>query len=188
MLASERSCPRTTSAAAVPVVDRDPAAVPFADRDLVDPNHLLSRLTRAMQLLLHVLSIEILDRLSAQPGFLGQVLDRHAPATPSHEEGEARGVERIVASQARGSCFIVPHVLQWPPGGARRKPSGHRRGPVLLELARSRERGRCPTGVGVCIRQSCQISGHRSTQNTRFHSSDDAVSRAVCTHSPRRRA
>jgi hypothetical protein len=77
------------------VADHDPVRVPFADRDFVDPDHLRSRLARSTQLLLHVLRVEGLDRLPVQPGFRGHVLDRHASATPSHEEGEALGVEGV---------------------------------------------------------------------------------------------
>ena len=77
------------------VADHDAVGVPLADRDLVDPDHLRRRRPRPSHLLAHILRIEVFDRLPVQPGFLGDILDRHAPAAPSHEEGEALGVEWV---------------------------------------------------------------------------------------------
>ncbi|MEP6935051.1 MAG: hypothetical protein ABI988_14115, partial [Nitrospirota bacterium] len=64
-------------------------------------------------LLAHLLRLEVFDHLPVQPGFLGDILDRHAPATPSHEEGDALGVERVAASHSSFSCFTLPHRVQW---------------------------------------------------------------------------
>ena len=51
----------------------------------------------------------------------------------------------------------APQAVFFPAaGGERCGPSGHRRGPVPLEWAGSRESGRCPKGVGVCA------SGHHA--------------------------
>jgi len=63
------------------VADHDSVGVPLAYRDLVDPDHLWRRLLRPLQLRVHVLRIE--------------VLDRHALAALSHGEGEALGVKRV---------------------------------------------------------------------------------------------
>ncbi len=78
------------------VADHDAVGVSLADRDLVDPDHLGSRRPRPAQLLPHVLHLQVLDHPPIQVRFLGHVLDGRDSATPSHEEGKAFAVERIV--------------------------------------------------------------------------------------------
>ena len=43
--------------------------------------------------------------------FLGNALDRHGPAAPSHEEGEAFGVERIVRKPVQGFLLHLAACL-----------------------------------------------------------------------------
>lgn len=107
-----------------PVADNEVGAVPLANRDLVDPNFLRGRSVRSMQLLEHVLLVGCLDRVTVQPGFLGDILARHGPVAPSKEEGEALDVERMVRQPIQGfllhlsrtSCTRARRDKSPPPG------------------------------------------------------------------------
>src|SRR3990172_6303955 len=78
------------------VAHHDAIDMAFADRDLVDSNHSGGRRSSSAQLLPHILLLQLLDGLPIQVRFLGNVLDGRDTATPSHEEGEAFRIERIL--------------------------------------------------------------------------------------------
>src|SRR6266487_4146390 len=65
------------------VTDHDPVAVAFADRNLVNPDHLRTRRAHALELSFHVLLVQRLDRVPVQRQFLRHVLDRR-PSAPPH--------------------------------------------------------------------------------------------------------
>ena len=87
---------QTRSAGRAAVADHDPVGVTFADRDLVDADHLRPRRAGALELGLHVLLVQRLDRVPVQLQFRRHVLDRRRPAAPADIVGKALGVERIV--------------------------------------------------------------------------------------------
>src|SRR5467141_3649901 len=78
------------------VTDHDPVAVAFADRNLVNPDHLRTRRAHALELSFHVLLVQRLDRVPVQRQFLRHVLDRRPSAPPPDKVGKALGIERIV--------------------------------------------------------------------------------------------
>ena len=78
------------------VADHDPVGVAFADRNLVDADHLRTGRARALELGFHVLHVQRLDRVPVQRQFLRHVLDRRRPTAPAHIVRKALGVERIV--------------------------------------------------------------------------------------------
>ena len=61
-------------------------------RDLGDPDDPRVRLAGALELLAHVLLVELLDRIPPQQQFLGHVLDRLAATAPSYVAGKAARV------------------------------------------------------------------------------------------------
>jgi hypothetical protein len=85
--------------AAQEVADHDPVGVTFADRYLVDADHLRTRRARALELGFHVLHVQRLDRVPVQRQFLRHVLDRRRPTAPAHVVRKALGVERIVRQE-----------------------------------------------------------------------------------------
>jgi hypothetical protein len=78
------------------VADHNPVIVSFADRYLVYANHLRPRCAHALELGLHVLLVQRLDRVPVQCQVLSHVLDRGRPTTLAHIVRKALGVERIV--------------------------------------------------------------------------------------------
>src|SRR5712691_13122985 len=58
------------------IADHDPVAVTFADRKLVNADHLRSGRASTLELRFHVLLLQHLDRLPVQRQLLRQVLDR----------------------------------------------------------------------------------------------------------------
>src|SRR5438309_3057171 len=78
------------------VAHHNPIRVSFANRYLVDADHLWFWLSRLSELRLHVLLVQILDRMPIQLELLGHILDGRR-ATPSpHIVSKALGVKRIV--------------------------------------------------------------------------------------------
>src|ERR1039457_1653337 len=82
--------------AAPKVADHGPGGVTFADRNLVDADPLRTRRARALELGLHVLHVQRLDRVPVQRQFLRHLLDRRPPATPADKVSKALSVEWIV--------------------------------------------------------------------------------------------
>ena len=75
-LASERSSPpNQIGRPRTQIAHHDPIGVALADRDLVDADHLWARAARSRELRLHVLLLQLLDRVPVQMQFLGHVLD-----------------------------------------------------------------------------------------------------------------
>ena len=68
----------------------------FADRYLIDAYHLRSGRAYALELGLHILHVQRLDRVPVQRQFVRDVLDRRPPAPPADKVRKALGVERIV--------------------------------------------------------------------------------------------
>jgi hypothetical protein len=99
--------------AADQVADHDAVAVPFADGDFVDADSPGRRLAGAAKLLVHVLLVQLLDRVPIQEQVLRHRLDRRVPAASSHEDGETLGVERIVGQpvQTFGLHGAAPRAL-----------------------------------------------------------------------------
>src|SRR5438876_10895170 len=90
VLAAEPDRPATHE-----VADHDPVAVTFADRKLVDADHLRSGRASTLELRFHVLLLQHLHRLPVQRQFLRHVLDRRLPAAAADKVSKALGVERI---------------------------------------------------------------------------------------------
>src|ERR1700730_6910543 len=78
------------------VADNDPVIVSFADRYLVDADHLRPGRAHALELGFHVLLVQRLDRVPVQRQVLSHVLDRCRPTTLAHIVCKTLGVERIV--------------------------------------------------------------------------------------------
>src|SRR6266581_4371222 len=78
------------------IANHDPVVVTFADRKLVDADHLRSRRASTLELRFHVLLLQHLDRLPVQRQFLRHILDRRLPAAPADKVSKAFGVERTV--------------------------------------------------------------------------------------------
>ena len=68
----------------------------FADRYLVYANHLRPGCAHAVELGLHVLLVQRLDRVPVQRQVLSHVLDRRRPTTLAYIVCKTLGVERIV--------------------------------------------------------------------------------------------
>ena len=85
--------------AAQQVADHDPVGVTFADRYLVDADHLRTRRARALELGFHVLLVQRLDRVPVQRQFRRHILDRRRPTAPADIISKALGVERIVRQE-----------------------------------------------------------------------------------------
>jgi hypothetical protein len=84
--------------------------VAFADRNLVDADHLRARRAGALELGFHVLLVQRLDRVPVQLQFRRQVLDRCRPTPPADIIGEALGVMRIVSQKVE--LVTLPQRLQ----------------------------------------------------------------------------
>ena len=82
--------------AAQQVADDDAVRVPGADGEFVDADDLGSRAAGAVELLPHVLLVELLDGVPIEVQVLGHVLDGGDPAVAADAEGEALGVKRVV--------------------------------------------------------------------------------------------
>ena len=78
------------------IADHHAIVVPLVHRDLVDRDDPRVRLAGALELLAHVLLVELLDRIPPQPQFLGYVLDRFAGTASAYVAGKA----------ARGGCAL----------------------------------------------------------------------------------
>src|SRR5258705_1620251 len=78
------------------VANDNPISVPFANRHLVDANHFRSWLASLGQLRLHVLLVQLFNRVPVQLEFLSHVLDGRRATPPPHIIGKALGVKRIV--------------------------------------------------------------------------------------------
>jgi hypothetical protein len=81
------------------VADHDAVRMPFADRDLVDANGLGSRCTSPLELGLHVLLVQCLDRIPVQMHLFGNFLDARRATAPTHVVRKALCIERIVGQQ-----------------------------------------------------------------------------------------
>ena len=77
----------------------------FADRKLVDADHLRSGRANTLELRFHVLLVQNLDSLPVQRQFLRHVLDRCLPAMSANKVSKAFGVERIVGQ--KGGPFAL---------------------------------------------------------------------------------
>src|SRR6516164_5683704 len=78
------------------IADHDPIAVPFADRDFINAYCLWTWRAGTLELGLHVLLVERLDRMPVQLQFRRHLFDRRSPATPADIISKPLGVERIV--------------------------------------------------------------------------------------------
>src|SRR3974390_3066649 len=81
------------------VAHYDPVAMALADRNLVDADHLRTRHPHPLELGLHVLLVQHLDRVPVQRQLLRHVRNRRLPAAAPDKIGEAFGVERIVGQK-----------------------------------------------------------------------------------------
>jgi hypothetical protein len=78
--------------------DRSPRSdrLDLADRDLINTNYPRARRAGTLELRLHVLLLERIDRVPVQLQFRRHVLDRRRAAATADLIGKALGVERIV--------------------------------------------------------------------------------------------
>ena len=88
--------------------------MPFADRNLVDPNALGAWGTYPAQLLPHVLLVQLLDRLPVQVQLPRHIAQGGRPTPPPDEKGEAVGIKRVGGQPGRllllhGSTARTPH-------------------------------------------------------------------------------
>ena len=79
------------------IADNDPVTVSLADGDLVDADDGGRGRPDAAELLAHVFDLQGLDRLPVQAEFASYIPDSRGPTAPTHVEGEALGVERVVS-------------------------------------------------------------------------------------------
>jgi len=116
MLASERSSPpKPDRPTTDQVADDDPVTVPPADGDLVDADDRRCRRPGATELLAHVFDLQGLDRLPVQAEFASYILDSRGPTAPTHVEGEALGVKRVVGQPVQR---LLLHCAAAPAGHA----------------------------------------------------------------------
>ena len=92
------------------VTDDNPVTMSLSDRNLVNPDDPRPRGSDPAQLLVHVLLVELFDRLPVQMQFFGNVLDRRSPATATDEESKAIGVKRIVGQPRKPFAFHLATV------------------------------------------------------------------------------
>jgi len=81
------------------------------DREFVDADDFGGGAADAIELLLHVLLVEVLDRVPLEEQVLGHVLDGGDPAVASDPEGKAPGVVRVVGDPVEAFAF---HGLALP--------------------------------------------------------------------------
>src|SRR5437764_8033970 len=99
MLASERSSPPNQIPPTNEIADHDPVAMAFPDRDLINPDRLWTWRADTLELRLHVLLVQRLDRVPVQFQFRCHFLDRRSSATPADIMSKPLGVERIVGQK-----------------------------------------------------------------------------------------
>jgi len=78
------------------------------DRDFVDPNDLGSRIAGAVELLVHVLLVEIFDSMPVEVAVLGDILDGGETAKASDADGVAVGIKRIIRQPFESFPFHSP--------------------------------------------------------------------------------
>src|ERR1019366_1298010 len=88
-------------ARALQITDHDAVDMALADGNLIDPDDLGTRLTRAPQLFAQVLFLQILDGVPVKVQLLGYVLDAAGATAPTDIPGEALGVERVVGQESQ---------------------------------------------------------------------------------------
>src|ERR1019366_7340234 len=86
-------------ARAFQITDHDAVDMALADGDLIDPDHLGTRLTGSPQLFAQALLLQILDGVPVKVQLLGNVLDAAGATAPTDVPGEALGVERVVGQE-----------------------------------------------------------------------------------------
>ena len=94
--------------------------MPFPDRDLINADCLWTWRAGTLELGLHILLIERLDRMPVQFQFRRHVLDRRSPATAADIMCKPLGVERIVRQKIEllplhlgASAAVEPPHLQF---------------------------------------------------------------------------
>lgn len=83
------------------VADGDAVGMPLANRNLVDADAFGPRSARSAQLLLHVLFVQLLDRLPVQMQLPGHIAQGSRTTPPPNKEGEAFGIEGVVGQPGR---------------------------------------------------------------------------------------
>ena len=157
-------CRQTRSVALKQIAHDDPIGVPFADRDLVNADHLRSRRAGALELGFHVLLVERLDRMPVQLQFRCHILDRRRPAATADITGKALGVERIVGQEveplalhlATTAAVEAPHLqLQKNPRVAAR------------QIAHAPNLAIVPAGLDPTAAAACRFFDRRWSRITR---------------------
>ena len=152
--------------AAEQVTDDDAVRVPGADGEFVDADDLGARAAGSVELLPHVLLVELLDGVPLEEQVLGRVLDGGDPAVASDPEGKAPSVMRVVGDPVEAFASSRPGTAGRRHGG--RGLPGRRAG--------RRSRGRGP-GAGPDRRTSggwCRTD-RRMFFSTPTEADDDGV-------------
>ncbi len=92
------------------IAHHDAIGVPLANRDLVDTDHLGRRFAGSIELHLHILLIQRLDRMPVQMKFLGHVLDTRRTAAPAHNKAKALGIKRVVRKKVELLALHFPAI------------------------------------------------------------------------------
>jgi len=102
------STPKPNRPLSQKITDHNPVLMALTDRDFVNPNHLRPRLSRSLQLLLHVLLFQSLHRLPVQVQFPGYIRNRRVPTPTAHIKAKSLGVKRIVRQPVQS---LLLHAL-----------------------------------------------------------------------------
>src|SRR5215510_82157 len=97
--------PKPDRPAAQQVAHDDAIGVTFADRNLVDANHLRRGRASARDLSGHVLLFKLFDRMPIKLELLSHVLDRCLAAAPTNEVGEPLSKMRVVGQELEQLAF-----------------------------------------------------------------------------------
>ncbi len=80
------------------IADHDAIDMAFADRELIDADHLRGRHGRALELRAHILLLQLLDRMPVELELLGHRLDGRTCTAPPYVPGKPLGIQRIVGN------------------------------------------------------------------------------------------
>ena len=85
-----------------------------ANRYFVDPDYLLPRLDRPIELSPHARLVQFLYRVPVKMKLAGPVLDARRATAPAHHKIKSIGIRRIVQKKSSRSRFTLPAISAQP--------------------------------------------------------------------------
>src|SRR5262244_4083125 len=163
------------------VAHHNPVSVTLANRYLVNADDLRLGLTGTCDLRLHVLLVQLFDRVPVKLKFLGYVFDGRRAATPPHIIGKPLGVKRVVRQKrqllplhfgAASTKYPANFELQVHPRIPTRQVS-HPTGSSVV-----------PTLLYPCAAPACCFFDRRTRLTSRAFGSPKTPRTVGCTRNP----